>query len=85
MTCRLCHIKATTVEELDAHHIAMRSQRPDLKYDIYNGAALHRKCHAWVHKNQEKAKELGLLSTETYEKARKDNGRPTQIPGEPAL
>lgn len=72
MTCRLCHIKATTADELEAHHIAMRSQRPDLKYDIYNGAALHPFCHSWVHRNRKKAIELGLLSTETYEKARKD-------------
>lgn len=60
--CRKCKGVAT-----DAHHIAARSQRPDLKYDLDNGVALCRECHNWVPNNVEEAKELGLYSDAKYE------------------
>ncbi len=57
---------------LDAHHIAERSLRPDLKFDVNNGIALCRAHHNWIPLNRAEAIRLGLLSTETYEAARKN-------------
>lgn len=50
-----------------AHHIAPRSQRPDLKYELSNGKTLCFEHHDWVHANPIEAARLGLLSTEKYE------------------
>lgn len=69
MICRKCGLLGTP--SMDVHHIAPRSRRPDLVTEVSNGASLHRLCHAWVHENPLEATEAGLLSTETYEKARK--------------
>jgi hypothetical protein len=55
----------------DAHHIAPRSRRPDLKLELSNGITLCRNHHEWVHKNPIEAEEMGLLSSETYELAQK--------------
>lgn len=55
-----------------AHHIQTRKQRPDLRYQIENGAALcfvhHDQLHHTVAGRRE-ARRLGLLGGETYEKA----------------
>lgn len=59
---------------ITAHHISERSQRPDLRYDVANGAALcwdhHDRAHHTVQGRAE-AKAQGLLGGETYEKAHK--------------
>lgn len=57
---------------IDAHHIAMRSRRPDLKFTHDNGICLCREHHAWIHANQAEAVAMGLLSTDSYEKAAHD-------------
>lgn len=56
---------------LDAHHIAERSLRPDLKYDVTNGIALCRAHHDWIPLHRKEAIRLGLLSDQTYELAQK--------------
>ena len=64
-------------ENLDAHHINERSQRPDLRDDPENGAALcsgpgrhHDRAHHTVD-GRRQAKDQGLLGGETYEIAQK--------------
>jgi len=64
-------------ENLDAHHINERSQRPDLVLDLSNGAALcsgprrhHDRAHHTVEGRQQ-AQAQGLLGGETYELARR--------------
>lgn len=56
---------------IDVHHIAKRSQRPDLKLVVSNGICLCRQHHDWTDLNHDEAVRLGLLSLETYEKARR--------------
>lgn len=56
---------------IDAHHIAERSLRPDLKLSVENGIALCRTHHDWLPLNRSAAIAMGLLSDETYEAARK--------------
>jgi hypothetical protein len=58
---------------IDAHHIAERSLRPDLKYSTANGVALCRQHHDWLPLNREAAIAMGLLSNETYEIAKRDS------------
>lgn len=60
-------------ENLDTHHIAMRSLRPDMKFDVSNGVTLCRRHHNWVGQvgNRDEAVAMGLLSLETYEAAMK--------------
>lgn len=55
---------------IDAHHIAERSLRPDLKYSVRNGLALCRTHHDWLPSHRQLAIAMGLLSDETYEKAK---------------
>ena len=57
---------------IDVHHIAKRSQRPDLKLVTSNAICLCRKHHSWTDTNHDEAVRLGLLSTESYEKAQKE-------------
>lgn len=64
---------ATGDTRIDPHHIAKRSQRPDLKYDVSNGICLCRTHHEWTDEEPELARQIGLLSTESYELARKGN------------
>src|ERR1051325_118369 len=62
-------------QHIHAHHIHTRRQRPDLRHDPANGAALCNEHHDRLHHTEEgrrEARELGLLGTETYEKARKE-------------
>lgn len=62
---------------IDAHHIAERSLRPDLRYSPENGIALCRTHHDWIPLNREAAIAMNLLSTETYEASHKQNGHKT--------
>jgi hypothetical protein len=65
-----CFIRSRSI---DAHHIAMRSRRPDLKFVQDNGICLCREHHAWVHANSIEATRMGLLSDESYEKAKQES------------
>lgn len=62
-------------KKLHAHHINERSQRPDLRYEVTNGATLCGEHHDYAHhdpKGRAKAIELGLLGGTTYELAQKN-------------
>lgn len=52
---------------IEAHHIAERSLRPDLRYVLENGIALCASHHAWLPLHRKEAMEMKLLSDETYE------------------
>lgn len=70
-TKRRCRRKG---KKLHAHHIHERSQRPDLKHDVSNGAALCSEHHDVLHHTvagRQWGRFMGLLGTETYEAARK--------------
>jgi hypothetical protein len=56
---------------VDPHHIAPRGRRRDLKYVVANGTCLCRRHHDRVHDNPIEAERIGLLSSETREKAMK--------------
>lgn len=60
---------------IHAHHISTRKQRPDLRRSVANGAAIcpdhHRILHDTV-EGRQMARATGLLGTETYEKAMKE-------------
>lgn len=59
---------------IHAHHIHTRKQRPDLRHDPANGAALCNEHHDRLHhtvEGRQRGRELGLLGTETYEAAKK--------------
>lgn len=61
-------------EQLHAHHILERSQRPDLVLVVENGAALCSEHHDRLHHTVAGrlwGRMAGLLGGETYEKARK--------------
>lgn len=64
---------ATGDTRIDPHHIAPRGRRPDLRYVVANGIALCRTHHDWVGDHPIEAEAIGLLSSETYEKARKQS------------
>jgi len=68
-TCQMTGIR--DVKRNVAHHIAPRSQRPDLRLSVPNGVTLTPEAHQKVHDNPIWARENGWLSSETYEKARK--------------
>lgn len=62
-------------DKLHAHHIHERSQRPDLRYVVSNGAAMCGEHHDRMHHTvagRQWGRYLGLLGTETYEKAMKE-------------
>lgn len=64
-----CHQRG---DSLHAHHINERSQRPDLRYAVDNGATLCDPHHDYAHhtvKGRADAKAQGLLGGETYEAA----------------
>jgi hypothetical protein len=70
-----CRVRGA--ENLDAHHINERSQRPDLVLDLSNGAALcsglgrhHDRAHHTV-EGRMQANAQGLLGGTTYELAKK--------------
>lgn len=56
---------------IDVHHLAERSQRPDLKMSAENCKAICRTHHDWIPLHRAKALEMGLLNPETYEAAQK--------------
>lgn len=58
-------------DRIDPHHLAERSLRPDLKYNVSNGLALCRTHHQMLPLMRAKAVEMGLYRTETYEAAQK--------------
>lgn len=61
-------------KSIHAHHINERSQRPDLKLEPMNGAAICPVHHDYLHhtvEGRQQARELGLLGGMTYEKANK--------------
>ena len=65
-TCQFpgCNVQAN---DIDVHHIAKRSQRPDLKFETSNAVCLCRLHHSWLDLNHDEAVSMGLLSTEAYE------------------
>lgn len=65
--CRRCGKQ--DAENNQAHHVAPRSRRPDLKSDLNNGITVCPDCHTWIHLHPIEAEAAGLLSSETYEKA----------------
>jgi hypothetical protein len=58
-------------KHIDVHHVAKRSQRPDLRFEVSNGKCLCRKHHDWTDFHHDEAVSMGLLSTESYELAKK--------------
>jgi 5-methylcytosine-specific restriction endonuclease McrA len=58
-------------KSIDVHHIAKRSQRPDLRLELSNLICLCRKHHARTDTHRSEAEALGLVGGESYEKARK--------------
>ena len=58
-------------KHIDVHHKSKRSQRPDLKFDPSHMICLCRKHHSQTDTKRAEAIRLGLLETETYEKAKK--------------
>lgn len=56
---------------LDPHHVYSRGRRPDKKYDVDAGITLCRTHHDWVGDHPIEAETMQLLSSETYELARK--------------
>lgn len=58
-------------KHIDVHHKGKRSQRPDLKFDPENMICLCRTHHSRTDRHRAEAIKLGLLSTETYELAKK--------------
>jgi hypothetical protein len=62
-------------KSLHAHHIRERTQRPDLRHDVTNGATLCGEHHDRLHhtvEGRQWGREIGLLGGETYELARKN-------------
>jgi hypothetical protein len=59
-------------KRIDVHHIAKRSQRPDLKFTVSNGICLCREHHGWTDTHHDEAVRIGLLNTESYELAKKN-------------
>lgn len=58
-------------KRIDVHHVAKRTERPDLKFDVNNGVCLCRLHHDWTDFHLEEAIKLGLRNIETYELAHK--------------
>jgi 5-methylcytosine-specific restriction enzyme A len=58
-------------KNIDAHHIAKRSQRPDLRLDPNNLICLCREHHSWTDTHHDEAVRMSLLNTESYELAKK--------------
>jgi hypothetical protein len=56
---------------IDPHHLAERSLRPDLKYDVDNGLALCRTHHEMLPSMRARAIAMGLYRDESYEIAQK--------------
>ena len=56
---------------IDVHHLAERSQRPDLKLSANNCKAICRTHHDWIPLHREESIKMGLLNPETYEAAQK--------------
>lgn len=66
--------QVTGEKNLDAHHRNKRSQRPDLKLEVSNGAALCRFHHSFIDSvyGRIMALKQGILVMETYELSKKN-------------
>jgi predicted restriction endonuclease len=62
-------------KHIDVHHKGKRSLRPDLKLDVDNAICLCREHHERTDRKRQEAISLGLLETETYELAKKREGK----------
>lgn len=60
-------------KHIDVHHIAKRSQRPDLKFESSNAVCLCREHHRWTDTHHDEAVRMGLLSIESYELASRNS------------
>src|SRR5687768_12484705 len=58
-------------KQIDVHHIAKRSQRPDLKFTVSIGVCLCREHLDWTDTHHDEAVHLSLLNTESYELAKR--------------
>src|SRR3954469_12119693 len=47
-----------------AHHIAPRGRRPDLRLEVSNGLWCCTLCHLWIHAHVKEATAAGFLSDE---------------------
>ena len=70
-TCRRCGYRDE--HNNHAHHLATRSQRPDLVHVLSNGITVCLFCHTYIHNYPIEAHKAGLLSDETYEKSRRES------------
>lgn len=74
--CRFClnHVNGGGVFNLDPHHKALRSARPDLRLVDENGVTICRLRHDWVHSEQgrDEAIATGFLNLRTMELARRE-------------
>lgn len=68
-TCQRC---GKVEKSIHTHHVAPRSRRPDLKYQVDNGICLCNSCHMYVHHHPIESTEQGFLSVATYELAQKE-------------
>lgn len=59
-------------KRIDVHHIAKRTERPDLKFEVSNGVCLCRLHHQRSDTHLQEAIELRLRSIESYELAKKE-------------
>jgi predicted restriction endonuclease len=59
-------------KHIDVHHVAKRSRRPDLRFDVSNGLCLCRKHHSWTDYHHDEAVRMGLLDITRYELAMKE-------------
>lgn len=55
-TCKRCGYDKGKI--LRAHHLAMWSQFPELRYELSNGLTLCDECHKWVHSKNNINREL---------------------------
>lgn len=58
-------------KRIDVHHIAKKSQRPDLKFTVSNGVCLCREHHDWTDTHLQQAIAICLRNTDSYELAKK--------------
>lgn len=58
-------------KNIDVHHIAKRTQRPDLKFDPANLICLCRQHHDFTDLNRREAERMKLVGGVSYELAKK--------------
>ena len=69
-TCQFpgCDVRS---KQIDVHHVAKRSQRPDLRFETSNAKCLCRRHHDWIDYHHDEAVNMGLLDITSYELAMK--------------